>query len=99
MHVESGGTNSSLDLNFDFRTSGSCFDFSHELGFDYPYNLDIEIPIVETNGDGIDSSLEDLERSYIKFGDSNFGEFCDLNIILKNIDIQTRTPKFKKFKK
>lgn len=76
MHSERGGTSSSLDsfnCGFDFRTNGSCFDFSHELGFDYSYNLDIENPTVETNEDNIYSFVKDLERPYtiknIKFGD------------------------------
>lgn len=96
MNAERDGTNISLDLNFDFRTSGICFDFSHELGFYYSYKLDIEIPTVETNEDNIDSFLEDQKRPYLNFGGLDFEEFCDLNFLLKNIDTRIKRSKFKK---
>lgn len=85
--------------------SNSCFDFSHDLEieicnyFIFQYDL-----IIETCKQHVDNFLGDLERPYINkeidFYDLDLEDFCNLNFILKKIDIQIkRTRFFKKIKK
>lgn len=55
--------------------------------------------MIEITIEVIDSFLKDVKRPYINrdvdFYDLELEYFCDLNFILKNIDVQTKRPKFK----
>lgn len=87
--------------------NNSCFDFdlSHDLEtgtnsyFNFPHDLEIENPTIETSEENIDSFLQNLDGPYINkeisYCDLEFENFCDLIFILNNIDVQTKKPKFK----
>lgn len=55
--------------------------------------------MIKNSEEYIDGFLEDLDRPNINSCDLEFKNFFDLDLILKNMDIQTKRPKFKRSKK